>query len=166
MLWYAAKVCSGKIDRDVSPSLPIGFGCQRLRLANCKDCLSLVDCGSESCNSFRDFGVVEAFSRNSLLTDELMRNQFFCDLYGCSRLFCKSLRTPEPRIGGPDWTGCCEDRAVAIQHHKSCVLVGKPAERGKRNHSIGANYHEATQTVAHAGQARLAPVSSDPVLNG
>jgi hypothetical protein len=78
---------------------------------------------------------------NPFLSGELLPDQFTRDAQGSAGRVGEGLSTTELGIRGTNWARRCEHRPVAFQHHEAGILVGEPAERGKRNHSVRADHN-------------------------
>jgi hypothetical protein len=86
------------------------------------------------------------------------------DAQGCPGFKCKGLGTPEPGIGRADRPGCREHGAAPVKHGERNILVGQPAESGKRYQPIGPDYYQTPKAMAHAGKPGFLTNSPDSIF--
>ncbi len=75
------------------------------------------------------------------------------------------LGSAEFGVGRADGPSRDQDGAVALEHHKACVLIGQPAERFKRYKPVRADDDEPLQPVAHAGKSDFASLRAYAILD-
>jgi hypothetical protein len=74
------------------------------------------------------------------------------------------LSTPQLSIRRANRAGRRQDGTIPVQHDESCILIGKPTQRGERHHSVWADYDKAAQAVTNTRKAAPPTVRPDAIL--
>jgi hypothetical protein len=76
-----------------------------------------------------------------------------------------SLRATEPSIRRSDGPCDGEYLAAAFEHDESSILIRQPTQGSERNHSIRTDHDQPFQSVTHARESGLSPISANAVFN-
>jgi hypothetical protein len=67
----------------------------------------------------------------------------------------EGLSAPQSSIRGVNGAGARENRSIAFQKHKTCLLIGKPTQGGDGNHSIRSNDDKPFQAMPDSWEATI-----------
>ena len=79
------------------------------------------------------------------------------------RMMRERLSASELGIRRTNRASRCKDRPVTFQHDESCILIGKPTQRGERYHSVRTGNDKAAKSMSDAWEPDLVSVRSDPI---
>jgi hypothetical protein len=55
--------------------------------------------------------------------------------------------------------------AVAFQHHKTCFLIGQPAQSCQGHKPVGTDYNQSPKTMADTGKTKVPPILPNAIRN-